>query len=146
MCVFVHLWSVWQQKPGVIHRYAKDTILKNLFPPVLLRICISVCELKKSQPNAGAYNRPIQFFVVVFSCRFVVCRFCTSRRFFGYSAMKNQFYFLYPKINPLRWIYFYKSKTISGTGFLNFLPISELTLTVLISTRQYRSNESEVES
>ena len=40
----------------------------------------------------------------------------------------------------------YKSKTISGTGFLNFLPISELTLTVLISTGQYRSNESEVES
>ena len=40
----------------------------------------------------------------------------------------------------------YKSKTISGTGFFNFLPISELTLTVLISTGQYRSNESEVES
>ena len=41
-----------------------------------------------------------------FSHRFVVWRFCTSRQFFGYSAMKNQFYFLYPKINPLRWIYF----------------------------------------
>jgi hypothetical protein len=33
-----------------MHRYAKDTILKNLFPPVLLRICVSVCKLKKSQP------------------------------------------------------------------------------------------------
>jgi hypothetical protein len=51
--VSAHLRSVWQQKPGVIHRYAKDTILKNLFPPVLLRIRISVCELKKSQPKAG---------------------------------------------------------------------------------------------
>ena len=46
------------------------------------------------------------FFGCFFSHRFVVCRFCTSRQYFGYSAMKNQFYFLYPKINPLRWIYF----------------------------------------
>ena len=49
--VSAHLRSAWQQKPGVMHRYAKDTILKNLFPPVLLRICVSVCELKKSQPQ-----------------------------------------------------------------------------------------------
>jgi len=48
--VSAHLRSMWQQKPGVIHRYAKDTILKNLFP-VLLRICVSVCELKNSQPE-----------------------------------------------------------------------------------------------
>ncbi len=48
--VSAHLRSVWQQKPGVMHRYAKDTILKKLFPPILLRICVSVCELKKSQP------------------------------------------------------------------------------------------------
>ena len=41
---------------------------------------------------------------------------------------------------------YYKSKTISGTGFLNILPISEITLTASISTGQYRSNESEVES
>ena len=34
-----------------MHRYTKDTILKKLFPPVLLRICVSVCELKKSQPK-----------------------------------------------------------------------------------------------
>jgi hypothetical protein len=46
------------------------------------------------------------FFLLFFSCRFVVCRFCTSRRCFGYSAMKNQFHFLYPKINPFWWIYF----------------------------------------
>ncbi len=32
--------------------------------------------------------------------------FLTSWQWFGYSAMKNQFYILYPKINPLRWIYF----------------------------------------
>ena len=57
------------------------------------------------------------------------------------------------KVKMKNWIYksgiyqnLYKSKTISGTGFLNFLPISELTLTVLISTGQYRSNESKVES
>jgi len=31
-CVSAHLRSAWQQKPGVIHRYAKYTILKNLFP------------------------------------------------------------------------------------------------------------------
>jgi hypothetical protein len=37
-------------KTRCIHRFAKDTILKKLFPPVLLRICVSVCELKKSQP------------------------------------------------------------------------------------------------
>ena len=49
-CISAHLRSEWQQKPGVIHRYAKDTILKYLFPPVLLRIRVSVCELKKSQP------------------------------------------------------------------------------------------------
>jgi hypothetical protein len=40
-------------KSGVMHRYTKDTILKKLFPPVLLRICVSVCELKKSQPKAA---------------------------------------------------------------------------------------------
>jgi hypothetical protein len=51
-CVSAHMGSAWQQKPGVMHRYAKDTILKKLFPPVLLRICVSVCELKKSQPKA----------------------------------------------------------------------------------------------
>jgi len=50
-CVSVHLLSAWQQKLGVIHRYAKDTIIKNLFPPVLLRICVSVCELEQSQPK-----------------------------------------------------------------------------------------------
>jgi len=55
-CVFAHLRSAWQQKPGVIHRYAKDTILKKLFPPVLLHIRISVCELKKSQPKAFLPN------------------------------------------------------------------------------------------
>jgi hypothetical protein len=52
-CVSAHLRSAWQQKPRVIHRYAKDTILKKLFPPVLLRIRVSVCELKKSQPDSG---------------------------------------------------------------------------------------------
>ena len=40
----------------------------------------------------------------------------------------------------------YKSKTTSGTGFFNILPIFELTLTASMSTGQYRSNESEVES
>ena len=54
-CVSAHLRSAWQQKPGVMHRYAKDTILKKLFPPVLLRICVSVCELKKSQPKRSTY-------------------------------------------------------------------------------------------
>ena len=63
------------------------------------------------------------FFVCFFSRRFVVCRFCTSRRCFGYSAMKNQFYFLYPKINPLRWIYFWReNKSLSRYDlFLTFL-------------------------
>ncbi len=45
------LWSTWQQKPGEIHRYAEDTIQKKLFLPVLLRICVFVYFLKKSQPN-----------------------------------------------------------------------------------------------
>ena len=58
-----------------------------------------------STPYACAYYRPIRFFFFFFSSQICLCRFCTSRRFFGYSAMKNQFYFLYPKINPLRWIY-----------------------------------------
>ena len=49
--VSVHLWSAWQQKPGANHRYSKDTISKKMFPGVLLRICVSVCELKKSQPK-----------------------------------------------------------------------------------------------
>jgi hypothetical protein len=31
-CVSAHLRSAWQQKPGVIHRYAKDTILKKIVP------------------------------------------------------------------------------------------------------------------
>jgi hypothetical protein len=31
-----------------------------------LCICVSVCELKKSQPNAGTYNRPNGFFFVFF--------------------------------------------------------------------------------
>ena len=61
----------------------------------------------KTRPKAGAYNFLIRFLLLLFfSRRFVVCRFCTSRWFFGYSAMKNQFYFLYPKINSLQWIYF----------------------------------------
>jgi hypothetical protein len=51
-CVSAHLRPAWQQKPDVIHRYAKDAILKKLFPPVLLRICVPVSSLKKSQPNA----------------------------------------------------------------------------------------------
>ena len=42
--------------------------------------------------------------------------------------------------------YSYKSKTTFGTGFFNILPILELTLTASMSTGQYRSNESEVES
>ena len=42
-CVSAHLRSVWQQKHGVIHRYTKDAILKELFSPALLRICVSVC-------------------------------------------------------------------------------------------------------
>jgi hypothetical protein len=41
-CVSAHLRSAWQHKTGVIHRYAKDTILKNLFSPVLLRIRVCV--------------------------------------------------------------------------------------------------------
>ena len=39
-----------------------------------------------------------------------------------------------------------KSKTTYGTGFFNILPILELTLTASMSTGQYRSNKSEVES
>jgi hypothetical protein len=39
----------------------------------------------------------------------------------------------------------YKSKTTSGTGFFNILPILEQTLTASISTGQYRPNESKVE-
>ena len=65
-CVSVHLWSAWQQKTGVIHRYAKDTILKNLFPPVLLHIRVSVCELKQSQPEEGK-NRFLDGELVVIS-------------------------------------------------------------------------------
>ncbi len=71
-------------------RHLKKTVLNcsNAYP--------YATEPKKSQPNAGAYNRPIRFFFwCFFSRRFVVCRFCTSWRFFGYSAMKNQFHFLY---------------------------------------------------
>ena len=49
--VSAHLRPAWQHKPDVIHRYAKDTILKKLFPPVLLRICVPVSSLKKSQPK-----------------------------------------------------------------------------------------------
>jgi hypothetical protein len=52
ICVSAHLRPAWQEKPGVIHRYAKDAILKQLFPPVLLRICVSVSSLKKSQPQS----------------------------------------------------------------------------------------------
>ena len=48
------------------------------------------------------------FFFDFFSRRFVVCRFCTSRQCFGYSVMKKPFYIPYPKINPLRWIYFWR--------------------------------------
>ncbi len=50
ICVSAHLRTAWQRKPDVIHRYAKDAILKKLFPPVLLRICVPVDSLKKSKP------------------------------------------------------------------------------------------------
>ncbi len=38
------------------------------------------------------------------------------------------------------------SAEASGTGFFNILPILELTLTASMSTGQYWSNESKVES
>ncbi len=44
----------------------KDSILKNLFPPVLLHICVSVCELKQSQPEEGK-NRFLDGELVVIS-------------------------------------------------------------------------------
>ena len=68
-CVSAHLRSAWQQKPGVLHRYAKDTILKKLFPPVLLRICVSVCELKKSQPNKIVKGKQITICFHVDDCK-----------------------------------------------------------------------------
>ena len=39
ICVSAHLRTGWQQKPGVIHRYAKDAILKNCSHPFF---CVSV--------------------------------------------------------------------------------------------------------
>jgi hypothetical protein len=59
ICVSAHLRTGWQQKPGVIHRHAKDAILKKLFPPVLLRICVFVSGLKKSQPNSEFYTHSV---------------------------------------------------------------------------------------
>ncbi len=65
-----------------------------------------------------AYNQSIQFFFDIFSHRFVVCRFCTSKRSFGYSAMKKPFFILYPKINPLQRIYFrHENKSKSRYDF-----------------------------
>ena len=50
-CVFAYLQSARLTKTGEIHKYAKDTIRKELFLPVLLRICVFVSEPKKSQPK-----------------------------------------------------------------------------------------------
>ncbi len=47
ICVSAHLRPAWQQKPDVIHRYAKGAILKELFPTVFLCICVPVSSLKK---------------------------------------------------------------------------------------------------
>ncbi len=71
---------------------------------------------------AAAYNRSIQFFFVFFSRRFVVCRFCTSKRSFGYSAIEKPFFISYPKINPLRRIYFRRENKSKSRYdlFLNF--------------------------
>jgi hypothetical protein len=57
-CVSAYLWSAGQQKPGKICKYAEDTVLKNLFPPVLLRIRVSDYSSKKSQPKVGLAGQP----------------------------------------------------------------------------------------
>ena len=57
ICVSAHLRTAWQQKPDVIHRYAKDAILKKMFPPVLLRICVPVYSLKKYSLNGKREDR-----------------------------------------------------------------------------------------
>jgi hypothetical protein len=81
---YIGVW-VWVED-GVI-------MTKNITPRKRFR-----CYFSGFMP---VLTRPIRFFFwLFFSRRFVACRFCTSRRFFGYSAMKNQFHFLYPKINP----------------------------------------------
>jgi len=50
-CVFAYLQYARLTKTGEIRKYAKDTIRKELFLPVLLRICEFVSEPKKSQPE-----------------------------------------------------------------------------------------------
>ena len=93
LCVSAHLRSAWQQKPGVIHRYAKDTILKNLFPPVLLRIiCISVCELKKSQlstlhNDANSYDLETQTLKVREAAKIDLCR---KDKYFHFSQSRTR--------------------------------------------------------
>ena len=91
--VSAHLRSAWQQKPGVIHRYAKDTILKNLFPPVLLRIiCISVCELKKSQlstlhNDAHSYDLETRTLKVREAAKIDLCR---KDKYFHFSQSRTR--------------------------------------------------------
>ena len=81
-CVFAYLQSARLTKTGEIRKYAKDTIRKELFLPVLLRICVFVSEPKKSQPKAlSMQKRKIRVFGLFQHLIYIFCLFlgCLSR-------------------------------------------------------------------
>ena len=127
-CAILSRWPPWSKKLNKTHKTLTKhnfsqhlqyiSLASCLWDP-LLSLCVNKCEIPRlelessanflaiKRCHAGAYSLPIRFcFGCFFSRRFVVCRFCTSRQCFGYSEMKNQFLFMYPKINPLRRIIF----------------------------------------